>query len=122
LLRAGQTKEGMAELLKAQKQDPAIPHTWFNLGIVFKKDGDYQHAIEQPRCSHRRPGDDHDPIARLEIVGHRFGPEPSHVDLAFRILDAREENVATELSVDADRLHPLEDAVACALEHEVLAI
>src|SRR6266446_2771 len=40
LLRAGQTKEGMAELLKAQKQDPSIPHTWFNLGIVFKKDGD----------------------------------------------------------------------------------
>src|ERR1041384_2608423 len=33
LLRAGQTKEGTAELLKAQKQDPAIPHTWFNLGI-----------------------------------------------------------------------------------------
>src|SRR5712692_9468419 len=47
LLRAGQTKEGTAELLKAQKQDPTIPHTWFNLGMVFKKDGDYQHAIEQ---------------------------------------------------------------------------
>src|ERR1700680_298250 len=31
LLRAGQTKEGVAELLKAQKQDAAIPHTWFNL-------------------------------------------------------------------------------------------
>jgi predicted Zn-dependent protease len=38
LLRAGQTKDGVAELLKAQKQDPSIPHTWFNLGIVFKKD------------------------------------------------------------------------------------
>src|SRR6202011_2980516 len=47
LLRAGQTKDGMVELLKAQKQDPNIPHTWFNLGIIFKKDGDYQHAIQQ---------------------------------------------------------------------------
>jgi tetratricopeptide (TPR) repeat protein len=47
LLRAGQTKEGTAELLKAQRQDPTIPHTWFNLGIVFKKDGDYERAIQQ---------------------------------------------------------------------------
>jgi tetratricopeptide (TPR) repeat protein len=47
LLRAGQTKEGTAELLKAQTEDPAIPHTWFNLGILYKKDGDYEHAIEQ---------------------------------------------------------------------------
>src|SRR6185437_16818595 len=34
LLHAGQTDAGAAELLKAQKQDPSIPHTWFNLGIV----------------------------------------------------------------------------------------
>src|SRR5215472_5696182 len=34
LLRAGKTDAGAAELLKAQKQDPSIPHTWFNLGIV----------------------------------------------------------------------------------------
>jgi Tfp pilus assembly protein PilF len=47
LLRAGQTKDGVAELLKTQKQDPKIPHTWFNLGIVYKKDGDYEHAIQQ---------------------------------------------------------------------------
>src|ERR1700720_4750228 len=26
LLRAGQTKDGVAELAKAQRQDPAIPH------------------------------------------------------------------------------------------------
>src|ERR1700756_1279340 len=47
LLRAGQTEDGVAELLKAQKQDPKIPHTWFNLGIVYKNDGDYEHAIQQ---------------------------------------------------------------------------
>src|SRR5690242_4028767 len=34
LLRAGKTKEAIAELLKAQKEDPTIPHTWFNLGIA----------------------------------------------------------------------------------------
>ena len=39
LLRAGKNAEGMAELEKAKKLDPAIPHTWFNLGIEFKKEG-----------------------------------------------------------------------------------
>src|SRR5262245_63099689 len=41
LLRAAKTKEGIAELEKAQRQDPKIPHTWFNLGIVYKKDSEY---------------------------------------------------------------------------------
>src|ERR1022692_963486 len=39
LLRAGRTKEGVAELERAQKLDPKIPHTWFNLGLAFKKAG-----------------------------------------------------------------------------------
>jgi Flp pilus assembly protein TadD len=47
LLRAGKTEEGIAELQKAQKQDPRIPNTWFNLGIVFKKDSQYEPAVEQ---------------------------------------------------------------------------
>ncbi|MGA2595358.1 MAG: tetratricopeptide repeat protein, partial [Bryobacteraceae bacterium] len=34
LLRAGKTDEGVAQLQRAQKQDPKIPHTWFNLGVV----------------------------------------------------------------------------------------
>jgi tetratricopeptide (TPR) repeat protein len=49
LLRAGQTELGIAELLRAQKQDPAIPHTWFNLGIAYKHNGDYDKSIEQLR-------------------------------------------------------------------------
>jgi Tfp pilus assembly protein PilF len=49
LLRAGQTDAGSTELLKAQKQDPSIPHTWFNLGIVYKHAADYDKAIEQFR-------------------------------------------------------------------------
>jgi hypothetical protein len=37
LLRAGKTDKGIAELLTVQRQDPSIPHTWFNLGIAYKK-------------------------------------------------------------------------------------
>ena len=47
LLRAGKTKEGVAELERAQKLDPTIPHTWFNLGIAFKKEGEYAPAVAQ---------------------------------------------------------------------------
>lgn len=47
LLRAGRTKEGVAELEKVQKQDPSLPHTWFSLGIVFRKDGEFERAILQ---------------------------------------------------------------------------
>lgn len=47
LLRAGKTQEAIAELRKVQKDDPTIPHTWFNLGMAYKKELDHQHAIEQ---------------------------------------------------------------------------
>jgi Tfp pilus assembly protein PilF len=49
LLKAGKTAEGVAELEKAQKQDPSIPHTWFNLGIAYKRDADYEKAVAQFR-------------------------------------------------------------------------
>src|SRR5207253_11054109 len=47
LLRAGKTQEGVDELLKVQKQDPKLPHTWFNLGIVYRKAGDFEKAIPE---------------------------------------------------------------------------
>jgi Tfp pilus assembly protein PilF len=47
LLRAGKTAEAIAELLRAQKQEPSIPHTWFNLAIAYKKEFQHQNAIEQ---------------------------------------------------------------------------
>jgi hypothetical protein len=47
LLRAGNTKEAMAELIQAQKQAPSIPHTWFNLGVAYKKNFEYSRAVEQ---------------------------------------------------------------------------
>lgn len=47
LLKAGQTKEGVAELEKVQKEDGSLPHTWFNLGIYFRKGGEFERAIGQ---------------------------------------------------------------------------
>jgi tetratricopeptide (TPR) repeat protein len=47
LLRAGKTEDGVRELEMAQRQDPKLPHTWFNLGITFKKNSEYDLAIPQ---------------------------------------------------------------------------
>ncbi len=49
LLRAGDLKQGMAELEKAQKQEPNSPYTWFNLGIAYKHEGEekYPDAIRE---------------------------------------------------------------------------
>src|SRR4030095_16548386 len=47
LLRAGKTDDGIAELQKAQQEDPKLPHTWFNLGIAYKKAGEYDKAAAQ---------------------------------------------------------------------------
>ena len=47
LLRAGEEDKGIAELEKAQAQDPSIPHTWFNLGISYKRRSEYDKAREQ---------------------------------------------------------------------------
>jgi hypothetical protein len=48
LLRSqGHEDEAVKLLEEVQKQDPSLPHTWFNLGIVFKRRGDIQRAIQQ---------------------------------------------------------------------------
>ncbi len=47
LLRAARTQEGIALLEKVQKEDPSIPHTWFNLAIYYKRDGQFDKAIAQ---------------------------------------------------------------------------
>ena len=47
LLRAGKTKEGVAELTRVQEQDPLLPHTWFNMGIALRRDGNFAKAIPQ---------------------------------------------------------------------------
>jgi hypothetical protein len=49
LLRAARTEEGIGELLRVQRQDPSLPHTWFNLAIEYKRKGstEYANAIKQ---------------------------------------------------------------------------
>lgn len=49
LLKAGKTAEGIAELQKVQAEDPSLPHSWFNLGIAWKRDSRYDLAIVQFR-------------------------------------------------------------------------
>jgi Flp pilus assembly protein TadD len=48
LLRAsGRDEEAVRRLEEVQRQDPALPHTWFNLGIYYKRQGDANRAIAQ---------------------------------------------------------------------------
>src|SRR5512138_3175582 len=47
MLRAGKVAEGIAELERAQKQDAKLPHTWFNLGVAYKRQGDFDRAQAQ---------------------------------------------------------------------------
>jgi Flp pilus assembly protein TadD len=48
LLRAsGHDDEAVRILQEVQRQDPALPHTWFNLGIFYKRQGDVNRAIAQ---------------------------------------------------------------------------
>jgi len=43
----GREEEAIKLLQEVQRQDPSLPHTWFNLGIYYKHQGDTQHAIAQ---------------------------------------------------------------------------
>jgi tetratricopeptide (TPR) repeat protein len=48
LLRSdGRQEEAVKLLEEVQRQDPALPHTWFNLGIYYKRRGDVTKAIQQ---------------------------------------------------------------------------
>jgi tetratricopeptide (TPR) repeat protein len=47
LLRAGDVQGGIAQLEKVQKEDPKLPHTWFNLGVIFQKQGEFDKAAQQ---------------------------------------------------------------------------
>jgi len=43
----GKEEEAIKLLQEVQRQDPSLPHTWFNLGIYYKRQGDTQRAVEQ---------------------------------------------------------------------------
>src|ERR1039457_3080622 len=47
LLRQGDGRGATAELAQVQKRDPKLPHTWFNLGIVYKKQNETDKALAQ---------------------------------------------------------------------------
>jgi Flp pilus assembly protein TadD len=48
LLKAeGHEQEAVQLLEEVQRQDPSLPHTWFNLGIYYKRRGDANKAIAQ---------------------------------------------------------------------------
>jgi tetratricopeptide (TPR) repeat protein len=43
----GREEEAIKLLQEVQRQDPSLPHTWFNLGIYYRRQGDAKRAIEQ---------------------------------------------------------------------------
>ncbi len=47
LLHAGKAEQAVTLLKEVQKSDPKLPHTWFNLGVYYRKNGDAAPAIEQ---------------------------------------------------------------------------
>jgi tetratricopeptide (TPR) repeat protein len=84
LLKAGKTAEGVAELVKVQKQDPSIPHTWFNLGIAYKRDSDFERAIAQLQGMTERVPDE--PVSHYNLgYLYKLTGKP---DLALREFEA----------------------------------
>ena len=47
LLHAGSPDLAVKLLLEVQKRDPKLPHTWFNLGVQYRKSGSSAPAIAQ---------------------------------------------------------------------------
>jgi len=47
LLHGGKGPEAVTILKDVQRRDPKIPHTWFNLGIYYRKNGDAEPAVAQ---------------------------------------------------------------------------
>ncbi|MES1261344.1 MAG: FG-GAP-like repeat-containing protein, partial [Acidobacteriota bacterium] len=47
LLHAGKADQAVALLKEVQKRDPKLPHTWFNLGVYYRKNGDAELAVDQ---------------------------------------------------------------------------
>jgi predicted Zn-dependent protease len=69
LLRAGKTSAGVACLQEVQRNDPKLPHTWFNLGIYYKK----TETRRKPSASltHGDPGS-----GRTDITNEKFKGPP----------------------------------------------
>ncbi len=61
----GREQEAVELLRQVQRQDPTLPHTWFNLGIYYKHQGDAQQAITQFEGMLARTPDE--PIAHYQL-------------------------------------------------------
>jgi tetratricopeptide (TPR) repeat protein len=47
LMHGNRAADGIALLEQVQKLDPSLPHTWFNLGIYYKKAGELDKALAE---------------------------------------------------------------------------
>src|ERR1044071_1883623 len=47
LLRGARAPEAVPLLQDVQRRDPALPHTWFNLGIYYKQNNELDKATAQ---------------------------------------------------------------------------
>ena len=47
LLHGNRVAEGVALLEQVQRLDPSLPHTWFNLGVQYKKSDKQEKALAQ---------------------------------------------------------------------------
>lgn len=65
LLRAARNAEAVTELLEVQKVAPEIPHTWFTLGVEYKKQGEAEKALAQMEGAKRL--DAKEPIIRYNL-------------------------------------------------------
>lgn len=66
LLKAAKPDEAVPILKAVQTHDPSLPHTWFNLGIYYKRNGDEDLAIEQFRQMLKLTPDE--PIAHYQLA------------------------------------------------------
>ncbi|MDE3196847.1 MAG: tetratricopeptide repeat protein, partial [Acidobacteriota bacterium] len=65
LLHDNKAEQAVAILKEVQKADPQLPHTWFNLGIYYRKAGDAEAAIRQFQGMLRLTPDE--PIAHYQL-------------------------------------------------------
>ncbi|HBY59531.1 MAG TPA: hypothetical protein DEH78_06890 [Solibacterales bacterium] len=93
LLRAGKTKEGIAELERVQKQKPDLPHTWFNLGVEWKKMGEHERALAQFEQMAKLVPDE--PISRYNLgVLYKLVGRPEDAIKSFEMATKLDANLA----------------------------
>ena len=65
LLHGGSPEPAVKLLKEIQKADPKLPHTWFNLGVWYRKNGDAAQAIAQFEAMLRLTPDE--PIVHYQL-------------------------------------------------------